>query len=431
MPTLARPIAAAIIVLGSLICAHLAQAEPTGAGGEWAHRATSEEIAAGAPEAARTGQGGRAVARCHVEDSGELSGCVVLRETPAGQGIGAALLALSPKFRRTPPGPKDLREVVIDADWFRVDAPTSWQRRPSPEQLLAVYPTRAERAGGHAVVSCLVTVQGALTDCEAVSERPAGLGFGDAAIALAPQLMMKPVTWRGAPARTTVRIPISWEGYDSLPAGLEVRRIVPGSMAWAEAPTFADVSAAYPSKARAQRRAGHAVLSCGIDEGGRLSRCLVRGTDPTGLGFERAAKTLADKFRLNVVTDADRKATRNVAVHLPLTFDPAALDGAVIGRPNWAILPGAAQLRAAFFPLKLGGTTRVSLTCVVQAGGSLGDCAVVSEQPAGLGAGAAALSLAPSFRVTTWTDEGLPVVGGRVTIPLRYEPEAAAPPQPK
>jgi periplasmic protein TonB len=67
----------------------------------------------------------------------------------------------------------------------------------------------------------------------------------------------------------------------------------------------------------------------------------------------------------------------------------------------------------------------------VQAGGVLDQCSIVSEQPADKGVGAAAMTLSAAFRVTTWTAEGLPVVGGRVTIPIRYEPEAAAPPAPK
>jgi hypothetical protein len=42
-----------------------------------------------------------------------------------------------------------------------------------------------------------------------------------------------------------------------------------------------------------------------------------------------------------------------------------------------------------------------------------------------LGIGQAALALAPTFRLSTWTAEGLPVVGGAINIPLRYEAKAA------
>ena len=67
----------------------------------------------------------------------------------------------------------------------------------------------------------------------------------------------------------------------------------------------------------------------------------------------------------------------------------------------------------------------------VQAGGGVGDCKVVSEDPGGVGLGDAAMALTGAFRLTTWTTEGLPTVGGRVRIPLRYEPGAAAEPAAK
>lgn len=63
----------------------------------------------------------------------------------------------------------------------------------------------------------------------------------------------------------------------------------------------------------------------------------------------------------------------------------------------------------------------------MQQGGSVSDCKVVTEDPAGQGVGQAALSLAPHFRLTTWTAEGLPTVGGTINIPLRYEPGKAEP----
>ncbi|MDB5422618.1 MAG: putative TonB protein, partial [Phenylobacterium sp.] len=73
------------------------------------------------------------------------------------------------------------------------------------------------------------------------------------------------------------------------------------------------------------------------------------------------------------------------------------------------------------------GTVQVMLACVVQQGGGVSDCTVQREQPAGIGVGQAALALATHFRLTTWTAEGLPTVGGTVKIPLRYEGGDTAP----
>jgi hypothetical protein len=43
-----------------------------------------------------------------------------------------------------------------------------------------------------------------------------------------------------------------------------------------------------------------------------------------------------------------------------------------------------------------------------------------------MGFGAAALSLAPKFQVNPWSAEGLPVVGGRIRVPMRYTLKAAS-----
>ena len=58
-----------------------------------------------------------------------------------------------------------------------------------------------------------------------------------------------------------------------------------------------------------------------------------------------------------------------------------------------------------------------------------GQARAQSSSAARSGAGAAVLSVVDTIRLTTWTAEGLPTIGGRVRIPLRYvaaEPAAAA-----
>ena len=109
-------------------------------------------------------------------------------------------------------------------------------------------------------------------------------------------------------------------------------------------------------------------------------------------------------------------------MHLPFVFAPAMLQGdpASIGKPSWVGLPTEAELRAAF-GAELKGTQRATIDCRVEAGGALGDCRVASEEPAGGGAAKAALALSPKFRISTWTADGLPTVGARVRVPLRYE----------
>ena len=89
-------------------------------------------------------------------------------------------------------------------------------------------------------------------------------------------------------------------------------------------------------------------------------------------------------------------------------------------------MPGQ-EMQTAFQKLNTPGTIRTVLNCTVEQGGALGGCKVDSESPAG--AGAVALTLMPRFKVSTWTMEGLPTVGGTIRVPLRYEAEPAAAPQ--
>lgn len=396
---------------------------------EWVRYPEPADWTAVAPEPARRGQFARAVMRCALADSGDLEKCRITREMPAGSGVGAALLSLAPKFGRARPGPKSLREVDVPGAWTTVDRPPDWVKRPSATELRAVFPSDAYDKGisGSAIIDCIATIQGGLSECVVLDERPAGMAFGGAAIALTPQFSMRSATLKGAPVPSIVRVPINFTLFGpGLPG--ESKKVAPPNLPWIEAPTYADVVAAYPPKAREQRVGGRATVGCSMTREGRLTHCSTLTALPRGYGFDAAAKSLAKRFRLEVLSASDATATRNIVVHLPVTFDPSMLEQAepVVGKPNWSALPSADALRSAFEALKMEGVLRVQLKCVIRPGGYVGDCEAISEQPAGKGLGAMALTLAPTFRVTTWTAEGLPTVGGKVVSPLRYEPGPAA-----
>jgi len=392
---------------------------------EWVQKPSKEMIARAEPAAGRAGgNGGRAAMTCAVEADGALKDCRLVLERPAAQGYGKALLSLAPHYRRDVakyPGAK----VTVAEDWYEFDTPPDWLKRPTPNDLMAVFPTEALRRGrsGQTGIECTVTVQGALSDCVVLWEKPEGSGFGGAAIALTPQFLMKPATRDGRPVESTARFPINFKTFGPA-ASSELKRVAPSELAWAQAPSYADVVAAYPAKARSQKRGGRATVECQMTSDGRMRDCRTITEQPKGLGFGAAAKDLAKTFRVGETSEEVRKVLRDVVVHLPFAFDPVMLSGEtqVVGKPSWAKLPTADDMKAAIGPLKLAATTRVQLECVVQPGGAVGDCRVASEAPAGSGVGAAALTLAPRFRLTTWTSEGLPVVGGKVRIPLRFEP---------
>ncbi|HEY9219496.1 MAG TPA: energy transducer TonB [Phenylobacterium sp.] len=95
---------------------------------------------------------------------------------------------------------------------------------------------------------------------------------------------------------------------------------------------------------------------------------------------------------------------------------------AVLTDPDWETKPSGELLAEAFPPLAsaLVIEGRATIGCHVTPLGLLENCEVVAQDPAGLGFGAAALSLAEHFRMKPQTRNGEPVAGGRVRIPVRF-----------
>jgi hypothetical protein len=322
------------------------------------------------------------------------------------------------------------------------DTPADWLKRPTPEMLKELYPTAAAKKGedGQAVIGCIVTVQGLLRACKVLDESPAGLDFGAAGLAIAPQLVFKPAIKGGKPTESFVRIPINWKNMAGMPRHGPAAQSdkVYTNLPWREAPTIADVRAAYPAKAASEKVGGVAIIDCRIGSEGRLSRCETVRESPRGHGFAGAAKTLAPLFVTPVKT-ADGGTAVGARAHVSVAFSAESLDTPVIGRPKWVQTPQINDLEAVMPPAarKAGiYKARTSLECQVIAGGAVDGCTVVSQDPPGLGYGDAALMLARFFKLAVWTDEGLPSVGGKVSIPLRFDlpqPEttsAAAPSRP-
>lgn len=188
----------------------------------WLKLPGGDDMARYRPEDARAS--GRAIIECTVSSRGLLDACQVLEET-AGEHYGKAALAVAARFRMGPTDrgglPTTGRKVRIPLTWTLTPPTDStdviqsprWIRRPSGDDFARLYP-RTALAGemsGRATMVCRILATGRLADCNVVEESPAGVGFGQAAIRLAPFFQMTTTTADGKSVEGgTVRIPLVW-----------------------------------------------------------------------------------------------------------------------------------------------------------------------------------------------------------------------------
>jgi TonB family protein len=121
-------------------------------------------------------------------------GVLLLVVLTLGGGYGA--WATQPSQSRT----------VVNPDWLS---------RPNGADLARLYPHQAlaQKLQGTAVMQCRVTRTGALSACVIFRETPQDVGFGKAALQMAPLFKMKPKRVDGKPvAGGVVRIPIRFNG---------------------------------------------------------------------------------------------------------------------------------------------------------------------------------------------------------------------------
>ena len=112
----------------------------------------------------------------------------------------AAVVAFDAPPPTTPPD----REVFT---------PPDWSRKPTGSEVSSYYPETAGLFGkpGKATINCSVSATGELSDCVLLDESPLELGFGQAALEMAPHFHMKPALIDGKPVGGyRVTIPLSF-----------------------------------------------------------------------------------------------------------------------------------------------------------------------------------------------------------------------------
>ncbi len=104
---------------------------------------------------------------------------------------------------------------------------------------------------------------------------------------------------------------------------------------------------------------------------------------------------------------------------------PLAVRKPAIARPTWVRRPRPEEIRAAYpkAARRAGVAGRVTLSCLVTAEGRLSPCEVVAETPGGQGFAKAALSLSSRFQMRPTLEDGSPVAGGTVRLPILFDPE--------
>lgn len=330
-----------------------------------------------------------------------------------------ALLAAAATSTATPPD-------YTEPDWFK---------KPRGDEIEAAWPRLARQRGidGKALMECAVNTHGVLETCHVVEESPPGMGFGAAALLLAQTFLMKPAMGPQGPVASSVTIPIRFS------PGLPPRKAAGDSLEdvtmidlpiWAAAASFADLEQDYPRDAG--EAVGYVALRCELRDTGAVKDCDVLTEEPKGKGFGKAANALAKRFRATVDPSLFKDGAP-VRVNLPVRFpypQSAEFKQRHVGQPVWTVGLDPKHM-ATLFPAQAvakGLTTgRGVAECTAGADGTLQNCHPVAGDPDELGFSQSAVKVASVMRMNLWTQEGGPIDGATIRLPVVFKLPASEP----
>lgn len=302
----------------------------------------------------------------------------------------------------------------------------AWRRGPSRAVMSESFPVRALQFGvaGGARMRCEVGVQGEMEHCSILEESPPGWGFGEAALELAPSFLMTAGLPDVSGHRPMVTIPMNWRKPEASPTlgGSDFGHL--SHPRWLSAPSFADVTAAYPKEGGGLD--GYVALTCNVVRySGRLGRCVIRMEDPSDHGFAKAALSLTGKFQ-TIVPDKEQKKALAIWTGLRVRFPAPSAAGSANRRiENPAVLTDADPTAVAnLYPAEAAARGLTSgegfADCVVANDGTLSDCRPGEGSDQGFGE--AAVKAASGVRLSLWTEGGQPVEGARADVPVKFGP---------
>lgn len=173
-----------------------------------------------------------------------------------------------------------------------------WVRKPDGEAVAEAYPGLAGflKIEGRATLACAVADTGATRSCEVVFEQPAKLGFGEAALKLAKDFQMRPLTVSGAPIDGgAVRIPFTFKQPADEPETADARPDKPTQAALDLANRLLAETGVI-DQATPDLRRGMAAMDYAVDS----------DIDPRL--WERAVKAYAEAYRETLPAIRDRMA---------------------------------------------------------------------------------------------------------------------------